>query len=486
MTEERYRPVDDRLLNEHYVRPSMFDIGGQLTPISICNQMYRAQEIIDRAKNRKSPYINSTDRPLLVVGAGAAGVCAAIYAAWHGIDTTLIERERAPFSRQRYCQSRWLDPTQYDWPATHWQNGCYPKDCDGSQVPLPWKSNTANLVAVDWARRFNRERRILPNLHIKYKTEIDGLTATDERSDSECYVQVHLKRTRRGRTYIEAARSFGMVLLCVGFGAEDCAVDDFHSYQFWDTDDYLSPRPAGLEREKLKVLISGGGDGALQDFLRLVTQKRSARDIYEAVRSVSEPQWSEMESRLMTAEINARAEFQWTSPESDHDHRVLQQINDFYIRELANLQNANGGAIWERVFNVLNDLIGVPPRIVWTHPCTHLGNCYGLNRLLTLLISDFLKAKWPDKILVMEGTKVVSVVPVAPHVCKSNASLCHGQSHTVRIVAKQCGQEKPLSNPTLSGEQFDIIVVRHGVEKTEHLPGTSKALRQVLPFYSQF
>ena len=54
---------------------------------------------------------------LIVVGAGVGGVTTAIEAAKFQIPTVILEREVEPFSRQAECTTRFIDPTQYDWPV---------------------------------------------------------------------------------------------------------------------------------------------------------------------------------------------------------------------------------------------------------------------------------------------------------------------------------------------------------------------------------
>src|SRR5438445_4136633 len=102
----------DPFLLTHLVRPLLFDIGGVLSPISIRDQMIRGRMVVDRAVEER--LLRGEDRRLLAIGAGAAGVTAAIRAAQHGIQTVLIDVAIAPFLRQAGCRSRWVDPTQYD------------------------------------------------------------------------------------------------------------------------------------------------------------------------------------------------------------------------------------------------------------------------------------------------------------------------------------------------------------------------------------
>jgi hypothetical protein len=54
----------------HQVYPHFFNLGGPVSPISIRDQMVRAQAIVEDAI--AEGLIGQPNRPLLVVGAGAA------------------------------------------------------------------------------------------------------------------------------------------------------------------------------------------------------------------------------------------------------------------------------------------------------------------------------------------------------------------------------------------------------------------------------
>ena len=97
----------DSFLLAHRIRPLCFEIGGLLSPISIRDQMIRGRWIVDRAQEAR---LIDANRPLLVVGAGAAGATAAMESVRRGIETVLIDVAPAPFQRQAGCLTRWVDP----------------------------------------------------------------------------------------------------------------------------------------------------------------------------------------------------------------------------------------------------------------------------------------------------------------------------------------------------------------------------------------
>src|SRR5271156_537238 len=155
----------DPFLLAHQIAESVFDIGGKLYPVSIRDQMVRGQSIIDRAV---AAGFAATGRELLVIGAGAAGVIAALRAAAVGIRTHLIDGQPdppAPFARQRGCTSRWIDPHEYEWPADQWFQPSSPYDVPplhpfyGHPAPLDWSAQWADALAFGWDARFRTAQK---------------------------------------------------------------------------------------------------------------------------------------------------------------------------------------------------------------------------------------------------------------------------------------------------------------------------------------
>lgn len=155
--------MDDPFLLAHQVYPFFFNIGGRLWPISIRDQMVRGVELANRLVDL-GLVGGEKARPLLVVGAGAGGASAAIQAADRGVPTLLIDRQPAPFTLQRNCQTRWLNPTQYDWPADSWSGGIYPYG--GATCPLPWTADWSHQLAAQWQLRLLTAIAHLPRLEV--------------------------------------------------------------------------------------------------------------------------------------------------------------------------------------------------------------------------------------------------------------------------------------------------------------------------------
>jgi flavin-dependent dehydrogenase len=128
--------------------------------------MVRGRMIVERAIEEE---LLDGNRRLLVVGAGAGGATAAIRAVELAIPTVLVEQNSHPFLTQGLCESRWVDPTQYDWPINHWAESRY--HWRPPRIPLPWTANYANDLAERWRKGLHRAaRKYRHRLVIKYFT----------------------------------------------------------------------------------------------------------------------------------------------------------------------------------------------------------------------------------------------------------------------------------------------------------------------------
>ncbi|MGA2602483.1 MAG: FAD-dependent oxidoreductase, partial [Bryobacteraceae bacterium] len=336
----------DPFLLCHACGPYEFTIAGPLTPVSIRDQMIRAKMFADRAVEVG---IISSSRDLLVLGGGAGGVTAAIRAAQLGIKTTLVEASRHCFGRQKGCTTRWVDPTQYDWPADHWDKGVYP--WVPPAMPLPWAAQISSVIAAVWEREFRRARARYPNLTFLPLTT------------------VRLIAYRSGTKLVDVSvgpvphhvSSYGAVLICVGFGMEKASLGTYSSYQFWDSD-LLGSITGGS-----RVLIAGGGDGALQDFLRIATGKKSARELLKSLPAGAQALVS---SAIHSAEDQAPRAGIWC--ERQHEHAVFKRLHKLYLDQVSELLKDAG--VKTALDKALSHSSGM--EITLAYPCDHFSRCY--------------------------------------------------------------------------------------------------------------
>src|ERR1051325_11589920 len=94
--------------------------------------------------------------PILVVGGGACGMTAAVALAQAGLTVEVAERDGNLFHLQGKCISRWLDPTQYDWPLDNWKVQRFPQSRNHRAAPFRWRSIVANRIAQSWGGQLRR------------------------------------------------------------------------------------------------------------------------------------------------------------------------------------------------------------------------------------------------------------------------------------------------------------------------------------------
>jgi len=275
--------------------------------------------------------------------------------------------------------------------------------------------------------------------------------------------------------------AFGLVLWCVGFGDERrFAPPNYTRFAFWETDPFERPDwgvispPAGL-----RALVSGGGDGALQDVIRLATRKKSAIDVW---RDIEAGGWSmphDVRHVLFTAEDQAQRALLWCRPSSADEHNALQQLHDTYVQavhDLTILHPARALLISE----VVKILAANPHPVLNVHSCTHFARCYGLNHFLVLLL-----AKVANMGNLVSGPHLRpqrGVATVAGHGCAGNPWTCHGANHTVHL------QHRPLCfgapGAAAGQENAHVLVVRHGIAPHPAFFSTPMAFaRQVMPYH---
>jgi hypothetical protein len=459
----------DTFLELHRVGPLQFTISSPLTPISIRDQMVRAKLFVDRAI---AAGLISQDRALFVLGAGAGGATAAVCAAERNIPTTIIELKPRAFDLQRRCLSRWIDPTQYDWPADHWIKGLFP--WTHPEFPIPWVANYSNLIAGAWVQEL-RKAHLKPEspLEIKYNTQLVS-RAIQSSQDSEGILEVTYESSGEGLT----TKGFGAALYARGFGTERSTCSDYRGFDFWETDN-LEDSNLGLPASALKrqTLICGGGDGALQDFLRIATGKRSAAEILKGIQSFIDPL---ILSKLYSEEDQGYRARVWN--DKKQDHAVFNRLEAVH-RELVDQMfsdRSNGDALAHEIDLLLQHANWL--RILLVHPCSHFTATYPLNRFLVHLILSR-SSRTGVAIERWQETSVVNVVGT-DHQCNRTATVCHGQEHAVSFTQKpDCYSDHEFGK--WDGGRFEAVILRLGVNppKPFDLINRPMFFRHLLPYH---
>jgi hypothetical protein len=461
-----------QLLRAHEMMEYVYNVADVTYPVSIRDQMNRSRWIVEEAYNLGffGPIRAEEYQRLLVCGAGAAGVTAALHALSLNIETVLIERSRAPFLRQRLCRSRWIDPVQYDWSANHWTWSAFPHA--GPPMPLPWPADLSNRLAIGWHLLLNAALAN-PLLTFHRADYAVGSPIPITNAAGEVGVEVTFHSGRK--------ESFGMILWCIGFGDERrFAQPNYTGFAFWETDPFERPNwgvrspPADL-----RALVSGGGDGALQDVIRLATRRKSAIDVWQAIEAVGWSMPHEIRHKLFTAEDQAQRALLWCRPSSTNEHKALQQLHDSYVQAVHDLTTLH---------HARNLLINAVERILAAnlypilnvHSCTHFARCYGLNHFLVLLLAQVAKIR-----NLANGPRIrpqQGVATVSGHGCAGNPWTCHGVNHTVHL------QHRPQCFGAPGGaaghENAHVVVIRHGIAPLPAFFSMPMAFaRQVMPYH---
>gem|GEM_PF-4399199 len=309
---------------------------------------------------------------VLVVGAGVAGVETAIGLCHHGINVIVIDQSKEAFALQKSSKTRWLDPCQYDWPRFHFDTGTFP--IEGTAVFLKWKADYSINIAAKWQFTFNWARS-------KYEDQLDIIwrcTRFDIESIEEdrFAIRLHPIGVKEPKsTTVDA------IIFATGSGYERHMLDDSKSSgfkcmgpAFWGNDS-LNALNLGKTNPPT-ALIMGGGDGALQDFLRITTGIKSAKDIYKAL---------DLPKEVLHAAHDIESQFHrsliWMN-NRDQDHPVYLARQNSY--------NSVIDAIWPRLnnSNKLTSLVRKDVKAVYlAYPCNHFTVYYGLNCFLALLVA---------------------------------------------------------------------------------------------------
>lgn len=458
--------MGDPFLRAHYVAPRVFNISGKLTPVSLKDQMIRARLFVDRAV--ESGEISSApDRGLLIIGGGACGITTAIRAAQLGIAATVLERSPRLFGLQAGCATRWLDPSQYDWPLDHWSQGHFP--WAGAPMPLYFLSDWANRLAHLWrlhlhvaSAAFGRLLRVHVGAYLAGPAPLyqpPGAATID------------VKYVTAAGTQID---TFGAVLVTTGFGTENTKVGStFRGFAFWETDPFASTNLGLPSHATPRVLISGAGDGALQDFLRICTGQNSARDVFDACGIPPT-----IAASLKDIERRSACSYHW-GEHAGHDHALHMELENEHEAQVAlALSDPN---VWSN----LGTLLAGRPELKLVHTCEHLTPFYALNRFLVLLIARYIDQTTGTSVI--ERQTAVTAVSTASrsHSCALNASQCHGEDHDVELSDWSYCADKSAASPK-SHEQFNVVIVRHGINVGVPAFAALTPIaqpRQVLPYY---
>jgi hypothetical protein len=479
----------DPFLLTHQVNDFLLDIGCRLSPVSIRDQMMRGYLAATRALNENKI---GPDKPLLVVGAGAAGATAAIVAADNDVNTVLIDMAPAAFNKQLYCHTRFVCPTTYDWPAEHWHEGRFPW-LDEQALPLPYNAGEAARIAALWDAALKvaeEERR--PLLKLRFNTEMSEpsrfskVTAADLEA-SGGLVDVIFKSTVAGVPPIPSQK-FALIISCIGQGRDRRSVGRYSGYSFWEDDPFSQEGWGLIGGTEPKIYISGGGDGALQDFLRILTNVDSISALFLRL---PEPLRLDAAASIRSTEDHSQRAYIWSTPALDC--AVFAPLHKLYVKTVDDLLTKYPDAIECFMRETLRAPLG-KIKITLACSCTHFGSCYPLNRFLVLLYARYIERHYEkigrDEKVIRYGVRTVKIEAKEHDECGPLPKNCHDKLHEIYFIDADC--ETSVEHENDEGLQrqmkegpYNIVIIRHGIEWPPPLfvERPSSNARHLLPYY---
>jgi hypothetical protein len=482
-----------------------YELNGTRTA-SVRDQMVRATALVAALSHPVDGELRA-GAVLLVIGAGAAGVSAAMAAVELGRRCVLIDAPQSPdaplegdswhaFRRQFGVTTRWLDPTEYDWPQSHWAKAAWPaagyEDLPAS--PLPYAPAAASALARQWFAHFQAWRTGLAPGVLELLP--DTRDADLDLAFGPSQVDVLCKPSK----WPSGVGALGAVISCVGQGTERLTAADESAYQglaFWASDPW-SDRGLGLgvgAGRPARVLVSGGGDGAMQDIQRALCGDFGRRllDRHWNGRPLSDA----LMTPAHTAAV-AATEAAWVAEQRQgipmgaawvaRDRACVDVAHDFWNA----VSEAQRSAIARLLLR--REALTGSVHLTWLLRGERATACYALNRMLVelVLLAYVHFASGPLRQrrdlsgppiagggasiqpVVVPGYQMAELESAATqHACGAEKSPCHRWPHHVSVSPSGGGRAQRLGT-------YDIVIVRHGVAGAPAFGGARQPI-QTLP-----
>jgi hypothetical protein len=274
-------------------RSNRFVIGGFESGITLYKQQVRALNLIYSIHQEKRI---ARGAKIAVIGGGVSGVTAATAASALGYEVYLFERRPVLLHLQHGCDTRWVHPHVYDWPA-------YGTERPYAGLPiLDWRESTAGGVVEQIQRNYEQ---------IKKKTRAGKI-----HEHTGATVSISKKNARRVSwsdsfgTPKNGESAFAAVIFAVGFGVER-QVESGAAVSYWRNDSVNQLKPGPSVGDKTVYLVSGTGDGGLIDLLRTRIQS------FNQGRIIGEMITSSKEASLLSALRGIDEEWRDRNPSGD-------------------------------------------------------------------------------------------------------------------------------------------------------------------------
>lgn len=479
--------MPNQALAFHCVSERVYELAGLRTG-SIRDQLLRSTLVVQCLADEG---IIDRSRPLLVFGAGAAGMNAAIVAAKRGVSADVLERTDNEFATMLQSDWRRVDPVEYDWPHPHCRDGCFPSG--GHGIPLAQPAGTGAELAHAWAAELQvwattrNGRKGYGNARVLYNQDANDFLTY--RVDPVARV-LEVTGPWSGKGGAVSPKRFGAILSCIGFSGERTdstdtpnTWSDYVGPTFWTDNDGLG-RSNRLVRQYRHVVVSGGGDGAMQDFQRAVTGWFGMELLDQIGNSL--PGWHKPDhfvdgqglTALLMAEDAGRRAHAWKRDKQPLTRALRSWHHTFETTVDALVRSCSDSQVATTLNAVLEPSVLRGDRAVtWVYRDETPGYAYALNRFLCLLIEKLL-ARYAASgsalpVTIMRGSEIASIKPASSHQC-GIANDCQGEDHVVQINSR--------SHPSPLRLTADLIVVRHGALHDRVLAKKAPVPEQLTPY----
>lgn len=377
-----------------------FDLSSGMNYVSMKDQVVRATTLVNCLIKSNVFSGPRAAYDLVVVGAGAAGVAAACHAAGHGLHVLVLESAKERFHLQKQCTSRHVSFSMYDWPEAHASAGIFPSLDD-----LPVKS-TAGLffpcevtqkdpvVAQELVRAWDKriDTHVFEPGAIVWK--FGAVAEAPPAAGNVLLIDESTQKTRTIKYRQDVSDhtvTTRIIIFATGIGIERSVpgssdlAQPYHPPPFW-SDLTNPPWESGKDVSDKTVVISGAGDGAIQDFLKVIYRERAKDLLLLANECKLKPQQL---SRIVSAERHVGRQLLWDTS-AQEAHSALQIVYDEIAKTLLRRKQLPID---------LDSLLATCPKIVWVANTTDISKkhitfskSYPLNRFLATLTLAMLHA----------------------------------------------------------------------------------------------